>query len=241
MKTLTFITTESFQKFMVVMFLSILFLCGCGSTTVFKDKFNPTPFGQPPGPPETGTSTITSEVRIGLGPSGDEVTPESWLELVRVSPPTGTQAEYIATFTEPVFEVGTVALIGYVPAYDHLPEYDPVTFSLYFEPPVPAPNVSLLHIDLKEGNILVNDNSIEGTYKYNKKVTFLITFKLSASPPTADIIVRGGDQDANTTVNIPTSLANFGLGKVRIQAPFLSRNSSAGFIYVDDVIAIKKN
>jgi hypothetical protein len=217
---------------LMVLSLSLIVLYGCGVSIVYQDKFESMPIGQPPGPPEIGTSSVDGDVRIAESPVND-VSPDHWLQLKRVSP-VRTHAVYVATLKEPVTEGGSVALVGYIP------KFAPITMSVYFETPnFPEPSRRLLHIDLSNGKILVNDSIAEGTYKLNTTIAFVIGFDLDASPPTASIHIRGGAQDANATVEIPAVAAGRGLGHVRIETPFESVNSLPGRFFINEVVVIK--
>ena len=51
--------------------------------------------------------------------------------------------------------------------------------------------------------------------------------------------LRGGGTDASLTVPVPVNAANFGLGRVRIVAPFEGVNAPNGSFLVNDIIATK--
>ena len=211
----------------LVMLLLIL-MCGCQSgMVVYLDTFDSTALGEPPGPPQIGTSIVIGDVRIAQNPIND-ISPDRWLQLKRTAP--FELATYEGTLEETVTaETGTVTLVGYIP------NFAPSTMSVYFDPPDLAPDgVQLLHIDLRDnGNILLNDSEVLGTYEFDTLVAFLVRFDLADTPPTATLVVRGGGDDANATVEIPSPVASFGLGKIRLETP-LAENP--GLFLVDDVI-----
>ena len=112
--------------------------------------------------------------------------------------------------------------------------------TVFFEPRAPLPQIPLMHIDLlPNGNIRVNDSTVAGTFKFDTLVGFFINFDLTSSAPTAEILVRGGATDASLTVPVPVNAANFGLGRVRIVAPFEGVNAPNGSFLVNDIIATK--
>lgn len=198
---------------------------------MYQDNFDATPIGEAPGPPQVGTSQISGDVQIAENPLND-VSSDRWLQLQRTDPL--TLAVYEGTFEEDITdETGTVTLLGYIP------EFAPVTMSVYFDTPAVAPDgLELLHIDLlDDGNIRVNDSDVLGTYEFDTTVVFLVSFDLESTPPTATLLVRGGGDDASTTVEIPAAVAGFGLGKVRLEAPFEGVDSPAGRFLVNDVTA----
>ena len=217
----------------LVLHLSLIVLYGCGASVVYRDSFDSTAIGEPPGPPQIGTSSVAGDVLIAENPIND-VSPDRWLQLKRVSP-VGTPAEYLATLAEPVTTGGNVALVGYIP------DFAPITMSVYFESPdLPGPVRRLLHIDLVDGNIRVNDSTVEGTYELDTSVAFLVGFDLGASPPTATLLVRGGAEDASATVEIPAAAAGLGLSRVRVEAPFETVESPPGRFFINEVVATRR-
>jgi hypothetical protein len=223
---------KRFRSYLVVLQLSLIVLSGCGVSFVYQDRFDSTPIGEPPGPPEIGTSSVSGDVRIAPDPF-DVMSPDHWLQLRRVAPL--ALGEYVATLAVPVTAgAGTVALVGYIPASA------PITMSVYFDTPAFAPSLTLLHIDLLPNrNIRVNDSTVEGTYVFDHSVGFLVSFDLGASPPTATLLIRGGGEDASATVEIPAPVAGFGLGRVRLVAPFEGINSPPGRFLINEVIATR--
>ncbi|MDJ0719734.1 MAG: hypothetical protein QNJ54_36850 [Prochloraceae cyanobacterium] len=219
--------------YLVVLLLSlIVLLYGCGASVVYQDRFDSTPVGSPPGPPEIGISRVSGQVLIAENPIND-VSPDRWLQLKRVSP-VGTLAEYVGQLESPVTAGGNVALVGYIPAFA------PITMSVYFDTPDFAPPLTLLHIDLlADGQIRVNDSTVEGTYEFDTSIAFLVGFNLDASTPTATLLVRGGAEDASATVEIPAAAAGFGLGRVRILTPFEGVSSPPGQFFINEVVATR--
>jgi hypothetical protein len=220
------------RSYVVVWQLSLIVLSGCGVSLVYQDRFDATPIGEPPGPPEIGTSSVSGDVRIAPDPF-DAVSPDHWLQLRRVEPL--ELGEYVATLVEPVTAGGGgVALVGYIPAST------PITMSIYFDTPAFAPSATLLHIDLLPNrNIRVNDSTVVGTYAFDTSVAFLVSFDLGASPPTATLLIRGGAEDASTTVEIPAALAGFGVGRVKLVAPFEGVSSPPGRFLINEVTATR--
>ncbi len=224
---------KKFRTYLVVLLLPLVVLCGCG-TTVYEDRFDSTPIGQTPGPPQIGTSSVSGDVLIAENPIVD-VSSDRWLQLKRASA-VGAPAVYEARLNEPVTAGGSVTLKGYIPAYA------PAMLTVYFNTPQYAPQATLLHIDLlQNGNILVNDDTIEGTFEFNTTIVFLIVFDLDAPQPTATILVLGGGENANTTVEVPGPVAGFGLGRVRVHTPFEGVNSSPGRFFINEVVARKSS
>ena len=225
---------RTFRTYTLLLQLSLVVLSGCDTDVVYRDNFDSTPIGQPPGPPSIGTSSVAGDVLIAENPMND-VSPDRWLQLRRVSA-VGPLAQYVATLEEPITTGGTVALVGLVPAFG------PITMSIYFEPPAFAPGLTLLHIDLlANGQIRVNDDTIEGTYQFDTTVGFLVGFNLDASPPMATLLVRGGGDDANTDVEVLAVAAGFGLGRVRVETPFEGVNSPPGRFFVNEVLATRRS
>lgn len=213
---------------------ALLVLCGCGAT-VYLDKFDAAATGQPPAPPATGTSTATGSAAIAANPQNPGST-DRWLRLAR---PVATQAggEYIATFTETLTNIkASVSLVGFIP------QSSKIMMTVFFEPKAPAPPAPLLHIDLlPDGNIRLNDTTIAGTYKFDTLIGFVINFDLTGTSKKASLLIRGGGNDVGTDVTVPTSAANFGLGRVRVVAPFEGVNAPAGAFLVNDVLATRPN
>jgi hypothetical protein len=203
-------------------------LCGCGST-LFLDKFESTPIGASPGQPDTGTVTSKAPAVIAADPRNDGSS-DQWLKLSRTMPTAGG-GEYVGTFTKNVTNTKvSVNLVGFVP------HAEPIMLTVFFEPQAPSPPAPLLHIDLRtNGTIRVNDSVIAGTYMFQTLVGFFITFDLSGPSPSATILIRGGGNDANLTVPVP--LASYGLGRVRIVAPFEGVNAPNGSFFVNDLTA----
>lgn len=216
-----------------LLLLSLVPLSSCGVSVVYRDTFDTTAIGQPPGPPKIGLSTADGDTVVIANPE-DPASSDRWLELERNSP-TGPLAQYVGTFEETITAGGSVNLVGYVP------QSSPVTMSVYYVTPASAPqDLTLLHIDLlPNGNIRVNDNSIEGTYKFDQTVGFFVGFDLEANPPTATVLVRGGAEDASVDVEIPAAIANFGLGKVRVETPFEGVNAPQGKFFLNEIVATK--
>jgi hypothetical protein len=114
--------------------------------------------------------------------------------------------------------------------------------TVFFEPQPPAPPDPLLHIDLHpDGTIHVNDSTVAGTFKFDNLVGYFVTFDLTGTSPNATILIRGGGNDASLTVSVPASAAHFGLGRVRIVAPFEGVNAPNGAFLVNDIIATTPN
>lgn len=225
-------TFTRLRLYAAVLPLSLIALSGCGVSLVYQDNFDATPVGAPPGPPAIGTSSVSGDVRVAPDPF-DAVSPDHWLQLRRVDPL--ALGEYAATLAQPVTAgKGGVALVGYIPASA------PITMSLYFDTPPVAPAATLLHIDLLPNrNIRVNDSTVVGTYAFDHSVAFLVSFDLAASPPTATLLIRGGGEDASATVPIPGAVAGFGLGRVRLVAPFEGVNSPPGRFLINEVLATR--
>jgi hypothetical protein len=233
------ITSPSLKKFHLylgILPLLLIFLYGCGADVVYRDNFDSTPIGEPPEPPQIGRSSVSGDVLIAENPIND-ISSDRWLQLKRVDP-VGTFAEYVATLEEPVTTRGNVALVGYIPSFA------PITMTVYFDTPDFAPSLTLIHIDLlPNGNIRINDSTVEGTYEFDTSIAFLVGFDLDTSPPTATLLVKGGAEDANATIEIPTASAGFGLGRVRILTPpfpFEDNDNLQGRFFIDDVIATRQ-
>ena len=213
---------------------ALLVLYGCGAT-VYLDKFDAAAVGQPPSPAAVGTSTVSGDALVAAHPQ-DPGSSDRWLRLAR---PVPTQAggEYVGTLTETLTNTkASVLLVGYIP------EASPIMLTVFFEPKAPAPPIPLLHIDLlSNGNIRLNDSTIAGTFKFDTLIGFVVNFDLTTAAPTASILIRGGGNDASTTVPVPVNAANFGLGRIRVFAPFEGVNAPAGAFLVNDVLATKPN
>lgn len=229
---------KRFRTYSVVLLLSLFVLCGCGGRVVYKDDFDSTPIGVPPGPPEIGTSSVDGDVLIAENPIND-VSPDRWLQLKR-NQPFGVQGLYDAMLKEPMIEGGNVALVGYIPSWA------PVRMEVYFETPdIPLPPSGrrlLLHIDLlRDGNIRLNDSTNEGTYEFDTSIAFLVGFDLDASPPTATVLVKGGGEDASTTVEISSDAAEFGLDRVRFNTDFGNPDFDQGRFFINEVVATRSS
>jgi hypothetical protein len=210
---------------------ALLVLYGCGAT-VYLDKFDPAAVGQPPAPPAVGTSTTSGEVVVAANPQ-DPGSTDRWLRLAR---PVPTQAggEYVGTLTETLTTKASVALVGYIP------KVSPIMMTVFFEPRAPAPPVPLLHIDLlPNGNIRLNDSTIAGTFKFDTLIGFSVSFDLNAAGPKASVLIRGGGNDASIDVPVPVNAASFGLGRIRVLAPFEGVNAPAGAFLVNDLLATR--
>ena len=212
----------------------LLALSACGAT-VYLDKFDAAAPGQAPAPPSTGTSAATGSAVIAAHPQNPGSS-DRWLRLAR---PVATQAggEYIATFTEQLAHTkASVSLVGFVP------KTSPIMMTVFFEPKAPAPPIPLLHIDLlTNGNIRLNDSTIAGTFKFDTLIGFVVNFDLTGSAPTASILIRGGGNDVGIDVPVPANAANFGLGRVRVVAPFEGVNAPSGAFLVNDLLATRPN
>jgi len=227
--------THSTPRWRLLAALPIVFaLGGCG-TTVLLDKFDTGTVGSAPAQPTTGSSTVTGHAAIAANPQ-DPASADHWLRLSRTSPTESTLSEYFGAFTENVTKKKvSVDLVGFVPSSA------PIMLTVFFESKV-QPQIPLMHIDLlPNGNIRVNDNQIIGTFKFDTLVGFFINFDLTGTSPSASILIRGGGNDANTTVAIPVNAANFGLGQVHIRAPFEGVNAPNGSFLVNDIFALKPN
>jgi hypothetical protein len=209
-------------------------LGGCSATTLLLDKFDAAAVGQPPAPPTTGTSTSSGGAVTAADPQGSPT--DHWLKLPRTSP-NAAGGQYIGTFTQNVTKQKvSVDLVGFVP------NGSKIMMTVYFEPRPPAPPAPLLHIDLhRDGTVFVNDAAVGGTFKFDTLVGFFVNFDLTGSAPNASILIRGGGTDTSVTVPIPATAANFGLGQVRIVAPFEGVNAPNGFFLANDVIATTPN
>ncbi|MGH7503409.1 MAG: hypothetical protein ACREL7_16905 [Longimicrobiales bacterium] len=225
------------RRWTIAMIVPVLLIGvnGCGATVIYRDSFNGPAVGQPPAQPEIGTATASGDAEIAANPQ-DPGSSDRWLRLGRPVP-TQPGGEYIGTFTETVLNTnGSVALVGFIPAASRM------MMSVFFEAAPPGPPVPFLHIDLlKDGNIRVNDSTVVGTYAFDTLIGFVIGFELTASPPVANILIRGGGEDASLTVPIPANVAGFGLGRVRVFAPFEGVNAPAGAFLVNDVVATRRS
>lgn len=212
----------------------LLALAGCGKT-VFLDKFDAAAVGHPPAPPTTGTSESSGGAVIVENPQSASST-DRWLRLPRT---VATQAggSYVGRFTENLTKKKvSVDLVGFVP------KSAPIMMTVFFEPRAPLPPAPLMHIDLlPDGRIRVNDSTFVGTFKFDNLVGFFITFDLTGPSPSASVLIRGGANDANLTVPIQASAANFGIGQVRIFAPFEGINAPNGSFLVNDIIVTTPN
>lgn len=212
----------------------LLALSGCG-TTVFLDKVQGT-VGQPPGPAATGTSQVsTTNAVIAQDPRSSTST-DRWLRVSRTVATAGGGA-YTANFTQNVAnaKVG-VDLVGFVPSSA------PIMLTVHFESGAPQAGIPVMHIDLlPSGKIRIDDSTIAGTFKFDNLIGFFITFNLTGASPTADVLIRGGGEDASLTVALPAHVTTRGLGRVRILAPFEGVNAPNGHFFVNDIIATKPN
>jgi hypothetical protein len=211
---------------------TLLVLSGCGAT-VYLDKFDTAAFGQPPSPPAVGTSTASGDAVTAVHPQTPGST-DRWLRLAR---PVPTQAggAYVGNLTENVTNAkASVTLVGFIP------KASPIMMTVFFEPKAPAPPIPLLHIDLlPNGNIRVNDTTIVGTFKFDTLIGFVVNFDLTTAARTVSILIRGGGNDASVTLPVPANAANFGLGRIRVFAPFEGVNAPAGAFLVNDVLATR--
>jgi hypothetical protein len=223
------------RAIMVIMPVLLMGVNGCGATVIYRDSFNTPAVGQPPGPADIGTATASGDARIAAHPQ-DPASSDRWLRLAR---PVATQpgGEYVGTFTEQVLNNnGSVTLVGYIPAASKM------MMSVFFEVAPPGPPAPFLHIDLtKEGNIRVNDSTVVGTYAFDTLIAFVIGFEFEGAQPVANILIRGGGEDASLTVPVPANVAGFGLGRVRVFAPFEGVNAPPGAFLVNDVAATRRN
>lgn len=223
------------RAIMVILPVLLIGVNGCGATVIYRDSFNTPAVGQPPGQAEIGTATASGDARIAAHPQ-DPASSDRWLRLAR---PVATQpgGEYVGTFTEQVLnDNGSVSLVGYIPAASKM------MMSVFFEVAPPGPPGPFLHIDLLEdGTIRVNDSTLVGTYEFDTLIAFVIGFELEGAQPVANILIRGGGEDASLTVPVPGSIAGFGLGRVRVFAPFEGVNAPPGAFLVNDVVATRRN
>lgn len=227
--------THLISRWRLLAALPIVFaFSGCG-TTVLLDKFDAAPIGASPAQPTTGSSTVTGSVVVAANPQ-NAASADRWLRVTRTSA-TGPLSEYRGSFTQNLAKSkASVDLVGFIPSSS------PIMMTLFFEPKAPLPQILLMHIDLMpNGNIRVNDDQVIGTFKFDTPVGFFINFDLTGTSPSASILIRGGANDASTTVGIPVNAANFGLGQVRIVAPFEGVNAPNGSFLVNEVFALKPN
>jgi hypothetical protein len=212
----------------------LLTLCGCG--TIFLDKFDSGAVGHPPAPPAKGASTSSpANVVIAANPqnSGSQ---DRWLRLSRTVATQGG-GQYTGTFTQNLInKKGSVNLVGFIP------QSSKIMMSVFLESG-PPPNAPLLHIDLlPNGKIRINDNQVVGDFKFNHLIGFFINIDPTGELPNAEILIRGGGNDAALTVPIsPPNSAKFGFGQIRILAPFEGENAPNGAFFVNDIIATTPN
>jgi hypothetical protein len=213
----------------------LLALGGCG-TTIFLDKFDSAAVGATPAPPATGTSGFsTTNVVIAANPQ-DTGSADRWLRLSRTAATQGG-GQYIGNFTQNIAnKKGSIDLVGFIP------QSSKIMMTVFFESG-PPPHAPLLHIDLlPAGEIRINDTQVVGTFKFDQLVGFFITFDLTGTSPSAEILIRGGGNDAALNVPIsPPNSANFGFGRVRIFAPFEGENAPNGSFLVNDIVATTPN
>ena len=214
----------------IALLLIAVALSGCG-TTVFLDKLEAPAINQQPSAPAVGTSTTGGDARIVANPQNASSS-DRWLRLGR-QVPTQPGGGYIGTFTENVTNTkASVALVGFIP------KSSPIMMTVFFEPKPPAPPAALLHIDLlPDGRIRINDTTFAGTYKFDTLIGFSVGFNLAGSAPSASVVVRGGGDDAGIDVPISPNIAQFGLGRVRVFAPFEGVNAPAGAFFVNEIFA----
>jgi hypothetical protein len=225
--------TDVRWRFLVL--LPMFFALGGCARTVFLDKFDAAAAGQPPAPPATGTSEFAGAAVIAANPQNASSS-DRWLRLSRTVP-TVEGGRYIGRFSENLTQKkASVDLVGFIPSSA------PVMMTVFFEPAPPRPPIPLMHIDLlRDGRIRINDSIFAGTFKFDNLVGFFITFDLTVPAPIATVLIRGGANDASLTVPIPANAANFGIGQVRIFAPFEGVNAPNGSFLVNDVIATTPN
>jgi len=211
---------------------ALLVSYGCGAT-VYLDKFDAAGVGQPPSPPAVGTSTASGDAVVAAHPQNPGST-DRWLRLARPVP-TQPGGEYVGTLTETLTKTkASVNLVGYIP------KASAMMMTIFFEPKAPAAPIPLLHIDLlSNGDIRLNDSTIAGSFKFDTLIGFVVSFDLAAAAPTASVLIRGGGNDASTTVPVPVNAANLGLGRVRVFAPFEGVNAPAGAFLVNDLLATR--
>jgi hypothetical protein len=82
---------------------------------------------------------------------------------------------------------------------------------------------------------------VVGTYAFDTLIAFVIGFEFEGAQPVANILIRGGGEDASLTVPVPANVAGFGLGRVRVFAPFEGVNAPPGAFLVNDVAATRRN
>jgi hypothetical protein len=220
----------------------LLILGGCAKT-IYLDKFDTAAVGQPPAVPGTGTSTHSGAPLAVIAAS--PLNPDSsdrWLRLSRTNPVDGG-GQYSGTFIQNVTQKKAgVNLVGFVP------KSSKIMMTVHFESGPPQAGIPLFHIDLlpngsnpDTGIIRVDDEINAGTFKFDHLVGFFIGFDLTASPPIANILVRGGASDASLDFELPPNAATRGIGRVRVVAPFEGVNAPNGSFLVNDIIATTPN
>jgi hypothetical protein len=226
-----FVLRAPFAGWAVIVLLSIAIISGCNTTSAYLDTFDSTPTGSPPQQPQIGTSTVNGNVIVEGDPTNTNGA-DHWLQLTRPMP-TET-ASYIGTLKTPITAKGGIDFVSYVPSTS------PIDVSVFFEPSSGPQGAPLLHVDLlPNGNIRLNDSNVVGTFQFDHPVGFFITFDLKASPPTATVLIRGGGQDASTTVPVPASLAGFGFGKIEVDAPFEGIKAKCGYFFINEFVATR--
>jgi hypothetical protein len=219
---------------LLLLFPVLLALGGCG-TTLYLDKVRGK-VGLPPNPPATGTSEVGATNAVISRDPRSFFSSDRWLRVSRTVATSGG-GSYTANFTQNVTNARVgVDLVGFVPSSA------PIMMTVHFESGAPQAGIPVMHIDLlPDGKIRIDDSTVAGTFKFNKLVGFFITFNLTGTSPTAEVLIRGGDKDASLTVALPANASTRGLGRVRIVAPFEGVNAPNGHFFVNDVVAIRPN
>jgi len=227
-------STQHFARRFLLVIPVLLALGGCG-TTLYLDKVQGT-VGQPPSPAATGTSQVSATNAVIAQDPRSSTSSDRWLRVSRTVATAGG-GEYTANFTQNVAnaKVG-VDLVGFVPSSA------PIMMTVHFESGAPQAGIPVMHIDLlPSGKIRIDDSTIAGTFKFDNLIGFFITFNLTGASPTADVLIRGGGEDASLTVSLPAHVTTRGLGRVRIVAPFEGVNAPNGHFFANDIVATKPN
>ncbi|MGH7500714.1 MAG: hypothetical protein ACREL7_03050 [Longimicrobiales bacterium] len=77
--------------------------------------------------------------------------------------------------------------------------------------------------------------------EFDTLIGFVIGFELEGAQPVANILIRDGGEDASLAVPVPGNVAGFGLGRVRVFAPFEGDNAPPGAFLVNDIVATMRS
>ncbi len=198
---------NTINAFSIVLWVVVMTLTGCASTTLFKSDFDPSAIGQPPAHAQpVGTADVSGSIAV-IGPP---VSPSGkWVAVRRAATPPDQSPSPLAIFQGNLVSsqgVGTYTFSTVL----YLPSGTNNVATIQFDRfgwPVSDVTGGFLHIDfLPDNTVRIDDKESTkfGQFPRNQAFIVQVTLNIHPTAPTARIVLSGAGAAGETTYAIST-------------------------------------